>query len=209
MNLYILIGALISIFIGIIPLFLVKRDWKVILIAGGAYILAIIGKDIIKLAFLSFFLTPQIPTYIAYGILTTTFEPGLAYLFSRFIKENPKTYGIGLAFWENAIFVGLLELPYAFTATTTTVLSSYFVAIKIMDRTSSLLIHYCWGVSAYYSSWRKELKYIISVAPLGMVDSLAAYVSLTQSANYFIVAVPSIIVGIAGFLLVKYYFKLS
>jgi ABC-type phosphate transport system permease subunit len=42
-----------------------------------------------------------------------------------------------------------------------------------------------------------------------MVDSLAAYVSLTQSANYFIVAVPSIIVGIAGFLLVKYYFKLS
>jgi len=210
MNLYILIGALISIFIGIIPLFLVKRDWKVILIAGGAYISAIIGKGIIKLAFLSFFLTPQIPTYIAYGILTTTFEPGLAYLFSRFIKENPKTYGIGLAFWENAIFVGLLELPYAFIATTTTALSlSYFVAIKIMDRTSSLLIHYCWGVSAYYSFWRKELKYIISVAPLGMVDSLAAYVNLTHSSNYFIVAIPSIIVSIVGFLLVKYYFKLS
>jgi hypothetical protein len=210
MNLYILIGALISIFIGIIPLFLVKRDWKVILIAGGAYISAIIGKAVIQVSFLSFFLTPQIPTYIAYGILTTIFEPGLAYLFSRFIKENPKTYGIGLAFWENVIFEGLLELPNAFIATTTTVLSlSYIVAIKIMDRTSSLLIHYSWGVSAYYSFWRKELKYIISMAPLGMVDSLAAYVNLTHSANYFTVAVPSIIVGIVGFLLVKYYFKLS
>jgi hypothetical protein len=210
MNLYILIGALISIFIGIIPLFLVKRDWKVILIAGVAYILAILGKDIIQLAFLSFFLTPQIPTYIAYGILTTIFEPGFAYLFSRFIKENPKTYGIGLAFWENAILLGLLELPYAFIETTTTVLPLllYLIIIKIMDRTSSLLLHYSWGISAYYSFWRKELKYIFTVAPLGMVDSLTAYVSLTHS-SYFIVAIPLIIVSIVGFLLVKYYFKLS
>ena len=210
MNLYILIGALISIFIGIIPLFLVKRDWKVILIAGVAYILAILGKDIIQLAFVSFFLTPQIPTYIAYGILTTIFEPGFAYLFSRFIKENPKTYGIGLAFWENAILLGLLELPYAFIETTTTVLPLllYLIIIKIMDRTSSLLLHYSWGISAYYSFWRKELKYIFTVAPLGMVDSLTAYVSLTHS-SYFIVAIPLIIVSIVGFLLVKYYFKLS
>ncbi|MQL55750.1 hypothetical protein [Acidianus ambivalens] len=210
MNIYILIGALISIFIGIIPLFLVKRDWKVILIAGGAYILAIVGKAIIQLAFLSFFLTPQIPTYIAYGILTTILEPGFAYLFSRFIKENPETYGIGLAFWENAIFLGLLELPNAFIETTTTVLPLlYVLVIKIMDRTSSLFIHYSWGVSAYYSFWRKELKYIFAVAPLGMVDSLVAYVDLTHSSNYFIIAIPSIIVGIAGFLLIKYYFKLS
>ncbi|PVU77574.1 hypothetical protein DDW13_00545 [Acidianus hospitalis] len=78
-----------------------------------------------------------------------------------------------------------------------------------MDRTSSLLIHYSWGISAYYSFWRQELKYIISVAPLGMVDSLAEYVNLTHSSNYFIVAIPSIIVSIVGFLLVKYYFKLS
>ncbi|MDT7901390.1 MAG: hypothetical protein RRE78_05765 [Acidianus sp.] len=209
MNLCILIGALISIFIGIIPLFLVKRDWKVILIAGVAYILAIVGKAIIQLAFLSFFLTPQIPTYIAYGILTTIFEPGFAYLFSRFIKENPKTYGIGLAFWENAIFVGLLELPNAFIETTTTVLPLlYIVIIKIMDRTSSLLIYYSWGISAYYSFWRKELKYIFTVAPLGMVDSLTAYVNLTHS-SYFIIAIPFMIVSIVGFLLVKYYFKLS
>ena len=210
MNLYILIGALISIFIGIIPLFLVKRDWKVILIAGVAYILAIVGKEIIQLAFLSFFLTPQIPTYIAYGILTTIFEPGFAYLFSRFIKENPKTYGIGLAFWENAILLGLLELPNAFIVTTTTVLPLllYIIIIKIMDRTSSLLLHYSWGISAYYSFWRKELKYIFAVAPLGMVDSLAMYVALTHS-SYFIVSIPSIIVSIVGFLLVKYYFKLS
>lgn len=210
MNIYILIGALISIFIGIIPLFLVKRDWKVILIAGGAYISAIVGKAIIQLAFLSFFLTPQIPTYIAYGILTTIFEPGFAYLFSRFIKENPKTYGIGLAFWENAIFLGLLGLPNAFIETTTTVLPLlYVLVIKIMDRTSSLFIHYSWGVSAYYSFWRKELKYIFAVAPLGMADSLVAYVKLTHSSNYFIVAIPSLIVSIVGFLLIKYYFKLS
>jgi|BEDMetMinimDraft_2_1075160.scaffolds.fasta_scaffold00096_4 hypothetical protein len=210
MNLCILIGALISIFIGIIPLFLVKRDWKVILIAGVAYILAIVGKEIIQLAFLSFFLTPQIPTYIAYGILTTIFEPGFAYLFSRFIKENPKTYGIGLAFWENAILLGLLELPYAFIETTTTVLPLllYLIIIRIMDRTSSLLLHYSWGISAYYSFWRKELKYIFTVAPLGMVDSLTAYVNLTHS-SYFIIAIPFMIVSIVGFLLVKYYFKLS
>jgi len=111
---------------------------------------------------------------------------------------------------ENAIFVGLLELPNAFFETTTTVLPLlYIVIIKIMDRTSSLLIHYSWGISAYYSFLRKELKYIISVAPLGMVDSLAAYVNLTHSSNYFIVAIPSIIVSIVGFLLVKYYIKLS
>ncbi|BDC19487.1 hypothetical protein [Acidianus sp. HS-5] len=217
MNTEFLILALIALIIGIVPLFLVKRDLKILLIAGGAYFSAIITKEIVQVSFLHFFQTPQIQTYLAYGILTAVTEPGFAYLFVRFVKQNPQTYGVSLAFWENGFLVGLLgivsaiALPANYNLTLISPLLNEPLAVvitgRIMDRLSSLFLHYAWGVSAYLSFWKKDAKFILTIAPLGFIDSLTAYVDLSHINSYFALAVPAFIAGIIGFLLAKYYLK--
>jgi len=182
MDLYILIGSVISILVGVLPLFFVKRDIEAFVVAAAAYFTAIIVKAVIQYSFLSFFEKPQIPTYLAYGALTTATEPGFAYVFARLVKGDSQVYGVALAFWENAVLVGLLLLPDAFILNYTVVLTTLLqlIIIKIIDRTSSLLLHYSWGVTACLSHRKNNIKYIIVTAPFGFVDSIAAYADLNH-----------------------------
>ena len=217
MYIELLLLDLISLLIGVVPLFFVKFDLKILLIAGAAYFSAVIIKAVIQVSFLQFFLTPQIQTYLTYGALTAVTEPGLAYLFSRFVRQYPQTYGVSLAFWENGILVGLLGLvtaivlPSNFNLVSMSPLLSEPLAVvvlgKTMDRLSSLFIHYAWGVSAYMSFWKKNVKFILTTAPLGLIDSLAAYVNLSHTSNYFVVSVPALAVGMVGLVLANYYLK--
>ncbi len=57
MNTLELLIPAISIAVGIIPLFFVKRNLFLFVLALGAYFVAIISKEIIQLSFLGFFLT--------------------------------------------------------------------------------------------------------------------------------------------------------
>ncbi|WP_052883148.1 hypothetical protein [Thermoproteus tenax] len=205
--------GLISVLIGVVPLSFVKRSWRVLLVAGAAYFSAIIIKAIVQLSFLSFFLTPQTATYLAYGLLTAITEPGMALLFARFVREYPGTYGVSLAFWENAVLLGISEviagllfnltaLPPSLASMLASTPFLFLASVKIIDRTSSLLLHYSWGVSAYHSYWRKDVKYILITAPFGMVDSLAAYVQLTK-ANLLTASIPALMLSIAAFVIAR------
>ncbi|BCU70726.1 hypothetical protein [Stygiolobus caldivivus] len=215
MNSLILVLGLISLIIGVVPLFLVKRSLLVLGIAAAAYFSAIITKLVIQTSFLQFFQTPQIPTYLAYGALTAITEPGFAYLFARFVKRYPQTYGVSLAFWENGFLVGFLTvlngilLPPDFSISSPLLAEPLAVIIlgKTMDRLSSLFLHYSWGVCAYLSFWKKDVKYILSVAPLGLLDSLTAYMSLAHVSNYLEISFPAFIVGVVGLLVTSYYMK--
>ncbi|MBB5254411.1 hypothetical protein [Sulfurisphaera ohwakuensis] len=200
--------ALISFIIGVIPLFLVKRNFLILMIAAAAYFSAIFSKTIIQLFFLNFFQTPQLLTYLVYGLLTAITEPGFAYLFVRYTNKHPQTYGVSLAFWENGVLVGLIPMLESVFLPNENLPMLMLIAVKIMDRSSSLLVHYSWGVCAYLSYWKKDIKYLLSVAPLGFVDSLTAYVHLTHG-NLFTASLPTLILGIVGFLVTRHYLRKS
>ena len=206
MNFEILSLALISIIIGVTPLLVHRVKVTVLFIAAAAYFTAIASKGVIQLAFLKFFITPQIPTFLAYGALTAITEPGFAYLFVRLVRQDPEGYGISLAFWENAVVVGLGDLALALYEPPLNQPFIDLVLVKIMDRLGSLFVHYSWGVCAYLSYKSRDIRYIISVAPLGFIDSLGSYVALTH-ANYFIASIPALVFGIVGFTVTRYYMR--
>lgn len=208
MDLYILIGSIIPILVGVLPLFFVKRDIQAFVLAAAAYFTAIIVKVVIQYSFLSFFEKPQIPTYLAYGALTATTEPGFAYVFARLVKGDSQVYGVALAFWENAVVAGFLLLPYAFVLNYTVVLATLLqvIIIKIVDRTSSLLLHYSWGVTACLSHRKNNIKYILVTAPFGFVDSIVAYAHLNNLSlwsMFILVSIPAFTLSLISFIIAR------
>jgi hypothetical protein len=114
---------------------------------------------------------------VYYGLQTVFFEVGLAYLIAWYAvshakleKKDAEGYGSGLAFWENAAFLGILSLinlvSYYFILSTNTPLAQTLynqlntnapdlfapasqalgsVAIGTVERISSILFHFAWG----------------------------------------------------------------
>ena len=63
MDLYILISSVISILVGVLPLFFVKRDIQAFVVAAAAYFTAIIVKAVIQYFFFKLLRKPS-DTYI-------------------------------------------------------------------------------------------------------------------------------------------------
>lgn len=117
-------------------------------------------------------------------------------------------YGVALAFWENAVLLGLLSLPYAFILNNTVVLTTLLQLIitKIVDRTSSLLLHYSWGVTACLSHRKNNIKYIIVTAPFGFVDSIATYVDLNHLSfwpMFILFSIPAFTLSLLSFIIAR------
>lgn len=118
-------------------------------------------------------------------------------------QKNAEAYGLSLAFMENAILVGGLALinltaNYLVIASGQTSLAQYvhdklmasnpalfygtfsalpIVGYSVVERTSSLILHYSWGFLAVTSVSTGKLRYLLVALPFGFVDALVPYSS--------------------------------
>jgi hypothetical protein len=94
---------------------------SVLLFSLIAYAGAIALKELVQIptygAISSTFGSASIETGIYFGVQTSLFEVGLAYLVARYAvsrrsmgAEDAESYGISLAFWENGVLLGALTL---------------------------------------------------------------------------------------------------
>jgi hypothetical protein len=160
-----------------------------------AYFTAIISKEAIQLAVYAYGMTPSNPFVLGayYGLQTVFLEVGLAYLFARnaFQKrlirvEQAPAYGASLAFWENGVLLGILALPGLAVVIVGggTGLSSgslayvlQSVALGTLERVSSILAHFSWGILTVVAVFTKKNKYLAVALPMGLIDFLVPFAS--------------------------------
>jgi hypothetical protein len=190
MNVGGLIFVTISLAVGGIPVLFVKRSWILLALSIPAYFLAILSKAIVSSLLVSVVDSPTLVAYLIAGTETALAEVGLAYVFlwlgRRSLREAKMgfTYGIYLAFWENFILLGLLDLLNLSQLTSSTVNFIPLLLPHFLDRVTSLLAHMYWGFMDYMAVFRGKLRYLFMAMPLGFIDSLAAWWDLTKAIPY-------------------------
>lgn len=212
----------IALVVGLLPVLYFRRKWVLLGVAALAYFFAIGAKVVVQTAFLHFFQTPSLPTYLAYGLLTFVFEVGLAYLFLRFVWSGEAAapglhagwaYGAYLAFFENAVLLGVLPLLSLVAAASPSLqLTSNPYAANVLplalpylgERTASLLAHAVWGLVAYWALWQRKPWLLLSTLPLALLDTIAAWWDFTHAVSYpvlvGILLVYTLVTGLAALL---------
>jgi len=146
---------------------------------------------------------------IYFGAQTVFFEVGGAFLVAAWAVSRGKldakdaeAYGLGLALWENAGYVGVLGLAnfiavYAMLATggpnSQQLLSSLvkarpelfyaplealpLVGYGILERVSSLLFHFSWGYLCLLATCFHKKSYFVLALPMGLVDFFVPFAS--------------------------------
>ncbi len=149
-----------------------------------------------------------------------------ALAFRKYItQKSAEAYGLSLAFWENGILLGALSLisllaDFLIIASGPSSLSTLvsdqlhkaspglfvgtlqalpLVGYSVLERLSSLLMHYSWGFLVVTSiTYRKRL-YLAYALPMGLVDSIVPFagklgIPLTE-AIFFVIALLAIAVA--------------
>ena len=142
-----------------------------------------------------------------FGIQTVFFEVGGAYLVAiwgvsryKLKAKDSEAYGLGLAFWENAGYLGvlgifsLLSIYLTLTAGTVSSLQLYsnlvvnrpalfyspsqalpLIGFSILERVTSLLFHSCWGYLCLLSASKHRIRYFLVALPMGLLDFFVPY----------------------------------
>lgn len=142
-----------------------------------------------------------------FGLQTTFFEVGIAYLLARyavrrgfFHANDAEGYGVSLALWENGVLIGALSLVqyvayYAVLSgsgpsaqqlydTLVQAAPSLFypassaaplVGYSVLERVSSLLIHFSWGYLVVLAAVYKKGSFLVAALPMGLVDALVPF----------------------------------
>jgi uncharacterized membrane protein YhfC len=135
------------------------------------------------------------------------FEVGLAFIVAWFAvrrgaleRKDAEAYGSGLAFWENAILLGLLSLinlvAYYSILSSNTALAQNLctqldasapqlfapasealraVALGVVERTSSILIHLAWGYLCFMAAYYHRRRLFLIALPMGFIDFLVPF----------------------------------
>jgi uncharacterized membrane protein YhfC len=115
-------------------------------------------------------------------------------------NKDAEAFGLGLGFWENAILLGLLSLInlviyYLVLSSNTAIAQTLFnqlsksapalfsppsqavgsVAEGVVERISSILIHFSWGYLCVMAAYFRKRKYLMIALPMGFVDFLVPF----------------------------------
>jgi hypothetical protein len=144
---------------------------------------------------------------VYYGLQTVFFEVGLAFLVAWFAvrrgaleKKDAEAYGSGLAFWENAVLLGMLSLInlisyYSILSTNTSLAHTLYdklnanapqlfapasealrsVALGVVERTSSIIIHLAWGYLCFMAAYHHRRRLFLVALPMGFIDFLVPF----------------------------------
>ena len=185
-----------------------------------AYALAIALKYAVQIPTINIvidnFGSHSIELGVYYGLQTVFFEVGLAfvviwYAFShgKIERKDAEAYGSGLAFWENAGYLGVLSLInlivyWSILQTNTPLAQTLYnqlntnapslfepaaqalrsVAIGILERISSILFHFAWGYLCVMSVVYNKKRLFLIALPMGLVDFLVPF-ALTNNIIVF------------------------
>jgi hypothetical protein len=174
---------------------------------AGAIAAKIVLQTFTYAAFLSRFGNNAVALGGYFGVQTVFFEVGGAYLVAIWAvsrgKMNPKDaegYGLGLGFWENAGYLGVLglvnllsvyltlasDLPDAqdlystlvklqpalfYSAAQALPLIGYY----LLERVTSLLFHLSWGFLCLLAACVHDRRYFLLALPMGLVDFLVPF----------------------------------
>jgi len=137
-----------------------------------------------------------------FGLQTVIFEVGGAYLVaklaisrSKLVASDAEAYGVGLAFWENAGYLGvlgmfsLLSIYLTLSAGSVSSLELYsnlitsrpalfyspsqalpLIGFSLIERVTSLLFHCCWGYLCLLSAFTRNRRYFLIALPMGLLD---------------------------------------
>jgi len=212
----------IAISLGLVIYWRIKRRFTIwiLLYSLAAYAIAILAKTIFQAFTYSqlinaFGLVSPI-TGLYFGLQTVFLEVGLAYFFAvyavgqkKFTGGDASGYGIGLAFWENGIYLGVLSLVslaaiYAVLAsglpaaqqlynTLLTSAPQYFdspaqllpsICWGILERISSILGHFSWGYLCVFAAVFRRRLYFLVALPMGMIDFFVVYAGVLGIAAF-------------------------
>ena len=176
-----------------------------------AYAAAIALKYAVQIptidAVTSYFGPHSVGLGVYYGLQTVVFEVGLAFLVAWFAvrrgaleRKDAEAYGSGLAFWENAILLGLLSLInlvayYSILSSNTALAQNLYtqldasapqlfapasealraVALGVVERTSSILIHLAWGYLCFMAAYYHRRRLFLIALPMGFIDFLVPF----------------------------------
>ena len=144
------------------------------------------------------------------GLQTVVFEVAGAFLVARFaiskgkIKRNDAVvYGLGLAFWENGVFLGVVVLlstisyfivlsqggqaaESLYTLLSTTQPQLFYppqsalplIGWGLLERVSSSMAHLSWGYLCVESAAQHRREYLLLALPMGLIDFLVPFVQI-------------------------------
>ena len=150
------------------------------------------------------------------GLQTVIFEVGGAYLAAKIAVSHNKIraddaegYGLGLAFWENAVLVGgsaLLNFIVVYVTlagggsaaqqlfdsiytTSPELFDSASVALPhigfaVIERVSSLFLHFSWGLLCVFAVAFKNKRFLWLALPMGLADFLVLYTGVIGILNF-------------------------
>ena len=176
-----------------------------------AYAVAIALKYAVQISTINlvtnYFGTNSVGLGVYYGLQTVFFEVGLAFLVAWFAvsrgaleKKDAEAYGSGLAFWENAVLLGILSLInlityYSILSSNTSLAQTLFdqlntnapglfapasealrsIALSVVERTSSILIHFAWGYLCFTAAYQHRKRLFLIALPMGFIDFLVPF----------------------------------
>ena len=113
----------------------------------------------------------------------------------KFSAKDAEAYGLGLSFWENGFLLGILSLIniiavyFALSSNTPAAQNVYsqlavsqpslfypasqalpLVGLGILERTSSLLVHFSWGYLCIVAAYFHKKKFFLLALPMGLID---------------------------------------
>jgi hypothetical protein len=138
------------------------------------------------------------------SLQTVVFEVGGAFLVARFAilrrkmkRREAVAYGLGLAFWENGVFIGVVALlstvsyfiafsqggqaaESMYTLLSTTQAQLFYppqsalllIGWSLLERISSFMVHLSWGYLCVKSVALHRKDYFFLALPMGLIDFL-------------------------------------
>ncbi len=185
---------------------------KVLLYSFIAYALAIVVKIVFQQLTIGIVSGTDnlflLGTY--YGLQTMILEVGLAYVIARYaiskglmMRRNAFGYGIGLAFWENGVLLGIFSLislisTYVVLSSGGGAASIAYNAIEksspmlfstsqqavqpillgVLERVSSIMLHVAWGFLVFAAAYYKKGKYLLVALLMGLVDFFVPFANI-------------------------------
>jgi len=209
--------------------------WMVLVYSLVAYSVAIALKYVVQIptinAVTNYFGSVSVGLGIYYGFQTVFFEVGLAYFVAWYVishglleRKDAEAYGSALAFWENAVLLGIVSLInltvyWSVLSSNTTLAQTVYsqlkanspglfasasealrsVALGSVERVSSIMIHFAWGYLCFMAVILHKKRLFLIALPMGFVDFLVPFASsiglVVFEAVVFTLAVLSVIVA--------------
>lgn len=169
---------------------------------AGAIAIKIVLQTLTYNSYLTIFKDNPSALGVYFGVQTVLFEVGGAFLVAVWAVSRGKLnvkdaegYGLGLAFWENVGYIGILGLlnlisvyfalafggPIAQRVYSQLIISKPelfeppssalpLIGYGLLERVTSLLFHFSWGYLCILAAALHKRKYLLLALPMGFLD---------------------------------------